>query len=146
MAEFVSRGPLRRVGMTDCWSGSGKTGSYVTYHGNGPVPRLSLSVTAAAWIDTACMLSLRSHDIFRRKAERGRGRIFVVARQSSGHLLTDLIITCRADEVGNVPNTRHVAWSHDMHTDIDIFRALCHSAHTYTCSSTVLPGRWGKSG
>lgn len=80
------------------------------YHGNGPVPRSSLSCDAAAWIDATCMPSFRSYDIFRRKAdERERGCVFVAVRRSSGCLLTDLVVICRADEVENVPGTRNVA-------------------------------------
>ena len=75
-----------RDGMT---LGAEAEGQDRMYHGNGPVPRFSLPDNAAAWIDTTCMLSPRSCDIFRRKAERERGCIFVVVRRSSEHLLTD---------------------------------------------------------
>ena len=93
-------GPLRRDGMT---VGAEAERQDLMYHGTGPVPRFSLCCDAAAWIDTTCMLSLRPYDIFRRKAEREQGCLFVVVRRSSEHLLTDLVVTCRADQDGNVP-------------------------------------------
>jgi len=101
MAEFVSAERSPTDGMT---VGAEAEQQDLMYHGNGPVPRSSLSCDAAAWIDTTCMLSFRSYDIFRRKAdERERGCIFVDVRRSSGCLLTDLVVICRADEVGKRP-------------------------------------------
>lgn len=116
MAEFVSRGPLRRQrwGMT---VGAEAERQDLMYHGNGPVPRFSLPVTAAAWIDTTCMLSPRSCDIFRRKAERERGCILVVVRRSSEHLLTDFGVIVGLTRTEMAPGTHHVACSHDLHAD-----------------------------
>ena len=44
MAEFVSRGPLRRDVMTDCSLRAEAERQDLMYHGNDPVPRFSLSV------------------------------------------------------------------------------------------------------